>query len=1110
VTLQAELSIRLDATALSASLTAELGAATGDLQSVPLAVSAEGLGGASGAAASIDVSGLAGAAGSVSGDLQRLLGALPVADDLIAPLRAGIAGIDRAVSANLESDLRGALERIAAEFDAMEAEGGLGAMRRLAESLQKAPELAAVRDAVNGLLRVAGGRDLPAASLGELIGSVLSMLEAIGQMMTLETMLAEARRLGALVPAQLPEGRVTALLAGFEASVAAAEAQLTGLDTASEAQVDQAIEALVGVRAALRALIEALRAGMAFGEATLTLVDPAALVARCEAALERLRGVAVGDIEVALGHVADKLSPLLAVDLSGAPQFALESLLDQLEARSQDLADELATLDLGPLTGPFSEGLGSITAVADDVQGALDGVLTAVEDALGQVRSAVAALPLDQVANAVRDVVGVIAGVLSQLGDLLGTAQAAIGDAAGAAQAALARDEAAVDAFRDQLEDAFRQAKAFVDGLGLEAAIGEVADSIQTVSVLIGQADMAPYFATAQDAIDTTTGIIEKVPFPLLPDSMEQEVVDLVRPIKIADLGAFRVEILQVLQIEEDGTFALRPDLEGAVAGVQTKLDELLAALDGLHPRQLAGEINGALEAVRTEIEAVAPQIELGPITEALDSAKAAIAGLDLDAMLQPLTDGFDEVLAAVDRLQPGALIAPVDAEIDLVRQKLLDLTRLEQWREKLDEVRAEALGLVDLVDPAQLEEPLREAFADVQRRIGEGDLSDPLGPVGGIVAALLAGAGEAVAPEAIERVSAWVRGRTGGGAQLSTLSADLRAAIAETRRVVATVDPGALERTISADTGRLRTLVEALPAGAARDRLAHAVDAVDLSAELRLIAPNHQRYLDVLARSEAAAGSLAAKGFGEVDTVTGVLRGAVQPLMPLIATPREALGRLGFKRLDAGLPGLLGELFEVATPERLAGLLTPVFAALHGRATALLDGFIQPVRDLIDSLIAIVNSFDLGRLTEALDGVHAAARAEIAAFHPDNLLGDAKNAFTDAQAAITAFDPLGPVVETLETLKATILRVLAKLDGEALLATPIEIFETIVSALRALDLNGLLGPLYARLDAIAGQVAEGLDGTVTSFGRLQDALPAKVGSTSIGVSVSVSASVGG
>jgi hypothetical protein len=72
-------------------------------------------------------------------------------------------------------------------------------------------------------------------------------------------------------------------------------------------------------------------------------------------------------------------------------------------------------------------------------------------------------------------------------------------------------------------------------------------------------------------------------------------------------------------------------------------------------------------------------------------------------------------------------------------------------------------------------------------------------------------------------------------------------------------------------------------------------------------------------------------------------------------------------------------------------------------------------------------------------------------------------------------------------------------------MATPAPVFTDTSSAV-ALDFNGLLDPLYDRLDAIALQVTEGLDTTVAAFERLQDAVPDTIGSTSVSGSVSVGA----
>jgi hypothetical protein len=81
---------------------------------------------------------------------------------------------------------------------------------------------------------------------------------------------------------------------------------------------------------------------------------------------------------------------------------------------------------------------------------------------------------------------------------------------------------------------------------------------------------------------------------------------------------------------------------------------------------------------------------------------------------------------------------------------------------------------------------------------------------------------------------------------------------------------------------------------------------------------------------------------------------------------------------------------------------------------------------------------------------------------------------------------------------------VLAKLSLEKLLATPLAIYDDLLAELSRLDVAALIAPLRAQLDDIARQVDEGLDRTVASFERLQDALPSGGGGSSVDVSVEV------
>lgn len=1102
MSLSAEMSTRLDTGGAMTTLIGDLTASQDDLGNIDITLSADAVTSATGATEAIDLGAVQSILDEAITALSGTLAEIPVAGDLIAPIQSGMDVLNGALSGTLEQDLRDSLDTLGQGFDDLDAGSGLDALKRLAEGVTGSGDLGALRDVITNILGLSGSGGLPETGIDDLVGGAISALDALGALMTLETLMSEARQMGALTETHLPEGRAEALMALWDQELAALEQDLAAIDPADTDAVDAALSRLGDVRNRADGVIDGLREAMAMGEATLTVLDPAALVARAESVLERLRRAGIAKLRDAMAHLAGQLAPLVSFDPAGLAETSLDALLAQIESHAAEMAADIDGFDVAQLSAPVTDTLGAITQVATDIRDSIETAMDTVTDALDEVRKAVEALPLDRVAQVIRDVVGTISGVLDQLSDLLGGLQEAIGDGAALAQAALAQAEAAITTFRDALDALFGAAQDFVTGLNLDQVVGQTADAIQTVADVIGKADMAPYFATAQGAINTTTGVVEKVPFALLPDDLEQDLVDVIRPVKSVNLDAFAQEIKDVLQINPDGSFSLRPDLEAAMQGVQDKITDLITTLDGLDPRLLASEIDAALDTLETEIRAIEPSLALTPLTEALDAAKALVAGLDLDTLIDPLRDGFDAILTAVDAVKPSTLLAPIEAEIAEIRQKILEISMLDQWRGEVDAVETQVLDLMALADPTQLEAPLTEAFDQLRRELVETGLPDPLKPLGALLSGLLSGGGEDVLARSMDRVAQWLRQGEQGGAALNSLAQDLADAVARTRDLVAAADPDALADRFASARDRLDDVVADLPAGSGRDQLAAAVALADLTPEMRTLAAPHGNYLDFLDTTQGQLTGLIDKGFGEADTVAADLRTAFAPLIELLTNPREILRRLGFTRAADGVFGLIDELFDTATPARLAGILVPVYQAIHGRLQAILTAVLTPVRGFIDDLIGIVNAFDLSAITATLDAVFQPIRDGIAGFHPDAMLGEALSAFQDAQTAVADFDPLGPVVETIETLQATIARVLDLFDGTAILAVPITVYDEIMDLLHALDINDLLSPLYDRLDAISAQVSDGLDGTVDAFQGLQKALPDRVGSVSVSASV--------
>jgi hypothetical protein len=724
---------------------------------------------------------------------------------------------------------------------------------------------------------------------------------------------------------------------------------------------------------------------------------------------------------------------------------------------------------------------------------------------LEPLRGAVSALPFGTVLQALRDVAGVIAEVLGRLTAIIGTVQAAIETAAGTAVAGLTALENALDTFKGQLDQVFAQATGIIAAIDLEAKLGLVQGKIDAFADVIAKADMSPYFGTARDAIDSTAGVIERVPFDLLPDEMEQDVVDAVRPIKTVDAEAVRQEILALLQIEEDGGFGLRDELEAGLASIQAQVDGLIAAVrDDLDPGAHAGALDAALADAKAAIETVAPAIDLAPLREALDAAKQAVADLDPAAALAPVTAAFDDLLAGIDALSPDRIVGPIDDRIDAARAEFLRLTRLQDLRDRLDGFAEEAKNLRRLVDVESLPGEIETGLAAWRRQLKLDPRLQALDGIFATVVGFLDDSPERVQPRAFRAIADWFS-EGGAAAALAGRTDTIRDATGQVREAVAAADPVALAEHLAGQIDGLRVAIAVHPAGPERTRLEAGLTITGDLAELRGLRQAHAGYLAQLDASIGTLNDLGTGAFSELDVVTVRIKAAFAGFEPLANVVREVRDGLGLGGLEGGLTGLFDHVFEILPPDRMVRIAMPLYRALERHYDALIDAVINPFRATLDGLIAAIEAIDLSPLRDDLNAIHGTVRDEIAAFAPAALLAEPLSAFAEARTALQGFDPLAAITALLDELRERALRLVGKLEFQVLFSGAIELHGKIVRQLEALQVQRLLAPLFDQLDAIAAQVAQGLGDTAEAFQRLQDALPDQVGSTSVSAGASVS-----
>ncbi|SDD81704.1 hypothetical protein [Rhodospira trueperi] len=1109
---RARLEAEVDGGALAASLEATLSAGSADLTAIALPQAANENADARAAVAALDLSALEGPVAQLVSEIGAVAASVPNAHDSIAGVTAVLEGLEGLVAGPdgpLADQLSGLVDRLSADLKGDDA-GRLEAVLRVLEALLSAPEgqrAAAMFDTVKAAL--GADASMPHGFvLDDLMPAIRGLIQLLQGLAALETRMEEAARLTGIMAAQLAPDRI-ARLEGIAAAVITQGGQdlaaaVAALDPADSVAVDAVLARLRTLSRAEANMVQAISEAMAFGDATLVHLNPDRLAGDLDRALEQVRGADVSAIERAVSANAARLTGLLRFDLPEPPDQGLEGLVREIEGRLSEFADGIAALDLSGLTEPLDQAMATITALPAGLSEVMTEAADSVGAALEPVRAAVEALPVETVVDALRRLAGHVAEVLDALTRLVDAVGDAIDSGATAAVAALEAVETGVDTTKTDLDAAFARAVEVVESVDIDALVAQVQGNIDALVAEIAKADMAPAFNTAGDAIGTAADVVDAVPFFLLPDDMEQDVVDAIRPIKQTDVQGEIDGFKATLGLSEEG-LALTRELEESLAEIQGKIDALITFVrDDLDPAKAFAHLDPVMADLRQTIEEIHQGIDLSGLRQMFDDAKTQVTGLDAAALLAPADQAFDEMITALNAYAPDQLIAPLDDRVDAVRGQVLEATRLPDILTRLEEMEAAAKGILDAVDPLMLEPLIKREMETFRERL-EADprlslLDGWIAALGGLVAD---GPDAGVRPRAFRAVADWV---TQGGAQ-ATLDAHAQAIagrISATIAAVEAVDPAALAMRLSARAQPIQAAIDATADPGLKVRLQASFSVQASAGQLTLIAGPRQAYLSRLNDVAADLRAVAARGFGEAEAAAARLRAGFDPLSALKAPFVAVIEALGLDGPEPGLGNLLRRFFQVLPPGRIAGLLTPIFRAVRLRYDTLIESVAQPLKQGIQDLIDAIEILDLSPLRDALAGIYDDLVARVEALRPSSLLAEPLASFTTAQQTLGAFDPLGAVQALLDDLAERAERTVAKLTPSEILSGAVDLHAAIVAEIERLQVATLMAGVFDELDRLAAQVNAGLDDTATAFRELQDALPDQVGSTRVSVSVSV------
>lgn len=1053
------------------------------------------------------------AIGRFSGQAGPVLAGLPAVGELLGPLTRAIDWVERAGAEDPAAQIEALLARIKLELDSPNAGGQTALLLRIADLLCTAPEGGVLRELLMLLIERAGIGRSGAGALPFLDGlrGLDGAVQILGAMMSLETVLAEAERLTGVMAITLDPRQVQEQIADLQATLTGGPqplaAVIAGLavDDSSGLAIAEATTAAVATR--LRLLGEQIGTPMAMGQATLSYLDIDQLQREIDGSLARLRAADAAPLRRFVASLEGLVAPFLAFDPGGTPAGGLAALLGQVESQVAGFAAQVASLDVARFAEPLAAVIHTLTTPLRELDALLERLLASLRAALDSIRAAIAALPIDDIADVIRRFVAPIATALQTVTDVVDGIQDALELAAGAVSGALTEIDKALDALKQQVDSLFGGAKQALDALDLDQVIGTVASNIEAFSELLGQAQMQPIFATAVDAIGGAADVIEQVPFGLLPESMKAEVDAAVAPIKAVDAAAIETEVEALLGIV-DGRFAPRADLEAALEAIAAQYQALLTSIEQLAPREQLREVDRKFAELAQRIETLAPDLTLQPVRDAIDGLKAAVAAVDLRAQLAPVTDAFATITAALDGFSVGELLAPVQTRLDAARSQIKSRLQLDRWDAQLEALAGRAVDFLDVVDPARLAPPLEGALAEVRTLIARLPSGDSGPAVGTVLAALLGATGLRIAPSSWIEVRRWLAGASADEA-LRARSGRVAMRLAAVQATVSALDLQTWTVSVRSDTAALAAaitgLLASLPAGSDRHRrFAALLPQIDAGVRFDLLIDNRSAFLAQLGQAVQRAESFRRSGYAAADAGADQLRAAFAPLAPAKVKLQGLFAAIGIAPDRIGVNGILEILLDAAPPARLIAIVMPVFTALQGRLRALIDAVIAPLRAALAELRALIDAVDLTPLTEGADAVVNQLKTELEQLNPLSLLAEPLSAFDALKQAIAGSDPLAALNAIITALRTLISKVLAKLSLEKLLETPLAIYDEVLADLRQLDPTGLLTPVFDQLDALALQVDEGLDDTVSAFRRLQDALPAGGGGSSVSVSVSV------
>jgi|GEM_PF-3447690 len=879
---------------------------------------------------------------------------------------------------------------------------------------------------------------------------------------------------------------------------------LVGVDP-NDAELAALIKpAVLNLTSDIRVTAEALTRGLGFGQATLVGLDLPAMETRLTAASNLLVEDGLGQVRALAEQVVDFAAPILGVTLPD-PIESVDAFVTLLQDQMGSMASALENLDPNRLSAVVTSGAQPLLDVVHSIRAAAEQVVVLAASAFDALDELIDSIDLSAITDTISALLEPVQEVLDAITSVIADAEVVIGDVSDAVVAAMNTVRTATEGAAAAIADAFGRVQTVLDGINIDEIQLTIEGKLTPIADTLASARVKPFFDTANDVIDTTATIVAAVPLGLLPDDAKSDLAEAVRPLKEVDFQRDVADVLnaKMAEILEQLDTTVLSAIEEAYQDVIT----FLAEVDPATP--LAEFEADVFDPFIAELRNLNPQDILQPLEDAIDPVREAVAGFNIDdELLAPIEDAIDEMAAGLAALSPADLIAPLQSRIDGVRAEVTTQLRLDDIDGWLDTAEETIVGWFDRIDPARLIGALDGAYANILRDIERG--SNGVGLGGSVVVSMMQGAGLNLRTDSFDEVVRWIQGEVGSSIVAERLGT-AASRLAELRDAVATAELADVVAGLQPEWRALNEAVLALPEGSAlRVSLELEVQASDPQALLAPFVEAHASYVVALTDATASLERLAQSERGSIDAVAQAIRDALRPLSAFPIWAMSLLSRFGLDPTGKSLKDLLLELLRAFTPSQLfEPLVTALETLVANFQAAASTGLLAPARTIVGDVRAALDAIDISVITSELEEVFDALVAKLDALRPAVILGPTLGSLAALQAELVNFNPLAPVEVAVEAIKTAIEDGAENLRPTVIFAPAIEIYDTVIGLIGALNVRAMLEPLIIALEGIAADLGEGIDSMAIELKDLQDALPdpdsLASGSASASASVSIS-----